>query len=79
MKLPMYNSLQAESDLMGLPIIAMQGLGIFSIFMYFILGKLVLIPTVLIYIILKIASRKDKKFLELYFSNIFNNYKTLGF
>lgn len=79
MKLPMYNSLQTESDLMGLPIIAMQGLGIFSIFMYFILGKLVIIPTILIYIILKIASRKDKKFLELYFSNIFNNYKTLGF
>lgn len=79
MKLPMYNSLQAESDLMGLPIIAMQGLGIFSIFMYFILGKLVIISTILIYIILKIASRKDKKFLELYFSNIFNNYKTLGF
>lgn len=79
MKLPMYNSLQAESDLMGLPIIAMQGLGIFSIFMYFILGKLVIIPTMLIYIILKIASRKDKKFLELYFLNIFNNYKTLGF
>lgn len=79
MKLPMYNSLQSESDLMGLPIIAMQSLGLFALIFYFILGKLVIIPTVLIFLILKIASRKDKKFLELYFSNMFNNFDKLGF
>lgn len=79
MKLPMYNSLQAESDLMGLPIIAAQGLGIFALFFYFILGKLVIIPVIVIFLILKLASRKDKKFLEIYFTNIFNNFDKIGF
>lgn len=79
MKLPMYNSLQQDSEIMGVPIVGMQGLGIIAMILFLQLGKLAIVPTIFIFVILKIASKKDKKFLEIYFINTMNNFTKIGF
>lgn len=79
MKLPMYNSLQQDSEIMGVPIVGMQGLGIMAMILFLQLGKLAIVPTIFIFVILKIASKKDKKFLEIYFINVMNNFTKIGF
>lgn len=79
MKLPMYNSLQQDSEIMGVPIVGMQGLGIIAMILFLQLGKLAIVPTIFIFVILKIASKKDKKFLEIYFINVMNNFTKIGF
>lgn len=79
MKLPMYNSLQQDSEIMGVPIVGMQGLGIIAMILFLQLGKLAIVPIIFIFIILKIASKKDKKFLEIYFINAMNNFTKIGF
>lgn len=79
MKLPMYNSLMQDSEIMGVPIVGMQGLGIIAMILFLQLGKLAIVPTIFIFVILKIVSKKDKKFLEIYFINAMNNFTKIGF
>lgn len=78
-KIPVYKSLLDNKTTMGVPTIIFSYLGLFLVILYLILGTaLVIIPTALIFIMLKIVSRKDSRFLSIYFTNL-NNPQWLGF
>ena len=78
-KIPVYKSLLDNKTTMGVPTIIFPYLGLFLVILYLILGTaLVIMPTALIFIMLKIVSRKDSRFLSIYFTNL-NNPQWLGF
>lgn len=73
MKIPVYKGLLETKTTMGVPTsIIFSLLGLLVLLFIIVRSLLVIIPVAIIFSILKIFSRKDPKFLELYINNIFS-------
>lgn len=73
-KLPVYKGIMENKTTFGVPIFVYSYLIIFFIFLYLLLRTfLVIIPVVILFLVFKIASRKDSKFLEVFFINLTHN------
>lgn len=73
MKIPVYKGLLETKTTMGIPTsIIFSLLGLLVLLFIIVRSLLVIIPVAIIFSILKIFSRKDPKFLELYINNIFS-------
>lgn len=73
MKIPVYKGLLETKTTMGVPTSVIFSLiGLLVLLFIFVRSLLVVIPITLIFVILKITSRKDPKFLELYIKNVFS-------
>lgn len=73
MKIPVYKGLLETKTTMGVPTSIIFSLVILLVLLFIIVRSLlVIIPVAIIFSILKIFSRKDPKFLELYINNIFS-------
>lgn len=73
MKIPVYKGLLETKTTMGVPTsIIFSLVGLLVLLFIIVRSLLVIIPVAIIFSILKIFSRKDPKFLELYINNIFS-------
>ncbi|QXW66311.1 VirB3 family type IV secretion system protein [Streptobacillus moniliformis] len=72
-KLPVYKGIMESKTSFGVPISAYIYLGTFSLLLYIFLRTfLIIIPVGILFTVLKIVSRKDSKFLHVFFINLFH-------
>lgn len=78
-KMPVYKGIMETKTSFGIPTIFLMTIGVLTLILGIILKTfLVIIPSIIIISMLKIISKKDSKFLLVYFSNL-SNPEYLGF
>ncbi|ACZ01352.1 VirB3 family type IV secretion system protein [Streptobacillus moniliformis] len=78
-KIPVYKGLMENKTAFGVPISVYTYLLGFGFILYILLKTfLIIIPLIILFISLKMVSRKDAKFLSIFFINIFYS-KFYGF
>ncbi|CAM3108607.1 VirB3 family type IV secretion system protein [Streptobacillus felis] len=78
-KLPVYKGIMENKTAFGIAVGAYTYILGFGLLLYMLLRTfLIIIPVIILFIILKIVSRKDSKFLSVFFINLFHS-KYYGF
>ncbi|WP_064613467.1 VirB3 family type IV secretion system protein [Streptobacillus moniliformis] len=75
-KLPVYKGIMESKTTFGIPISSYFYIGVFALILYILLETfLIIIPITILFAVLKIVSRKDSKFLQVFFRNLLHgNY-----